>query len=120
MSITNFLSILHCHSGKLGLTEWGGRHTASRLIYFSQQRVSGLSGLILLLCKIFSAKFNTMSAVSAHHLPALPQKIDSREGLFRLKMGLVVNVGKMNIYFMMPPFSPYLGSFAAKYTAFWC
>jgi len=26
----------------------------------------------------------------------------------------------MNIYFMMPPFSPYFGRFAAKYTAFWC
>ena len=74
MSITNFLSILLCHSVKLGLTEWGGRHTANRFIYFYQQRVSGLSGLILLLCKIFSKRFNTMSAVFAHHLPALPQK----------------------------------------------
>ena len=61
-----------------------------------------------------------MSAVFAHHLPTLPPKIDSREGLFRLKMGLVVNAGKMNIYFMKSPFSPYFGSFAAKYTAFWC
>ena len=82
MSITNFLSILLCHSVKLGLTEWGGRHTANRLIYFSQQQVRGLNGFLLLLCKIFSAKFNAMSAVFAHHLPALPQKIDSREGLF--------------------------------------
>ena len=82
MPITIFLSILHCHSVRLRLTEWGGRHTASRLIYFSQQRVSGLSGLISLLCKIFSIKFNAMSAAFAHHLPALPQKIDSREGLF--------------------------------------
>ncbi len=82
MPITIFLSILHCHSVRLRLTEWGGLHTASRLIYFSQQRVSRLSGLILLLCKIFSVKFNTMSAVFAHHLPALPQKIDSRGGLF--------------------------------------
>ena len=65
MSITIFLGILHCHSVKLGLTEWGERHTASRLIYFSQQRVSGLSELILLLCKIFGTKFNTMSAVFA-------------------------------------------------------
>ena len=82
MSITIFLSILHCHSVKLGLTEWGERHTASRLIYFSQQRVSGLSGLIWLLRKIFSTKFNTMSAVFAHQSVAGPQKIDSREGLF--------------------------------------
>ena len=82
MSITIFLSILHCHSVKMGLTEWGGRHTASRLIYFSQQRVSGLSGLILLLCKIFSIKFNTMGAVFAHQSLAVLQIIDSREGLF--------------------------------------
>ena len=61
-----------------------------------------------------------MSAVFAHHLPALPQKIDSREGLFRCKKGIVVHAGKMNIYFMVPPFSPCFGSFAAKYTAFWC
>ena len=61
-----------------------------------------------------------MSAVFAHHLLALPQKIDSREGLFGCKMGLVVHAGKMNIYFMVPPFSPCFGSFAAKYTAFWC
>ena len=82
MLTTIFLSILHCHSVKLGLTEWGGRHTANRFIYFYQQRVSGLNGFFLLLCKIFSTKFNAMSAVFAHHLPALPQKIDSREGLF--------------------------------------
>ncbi len=82
MPITIFLNILHCHLVRLRLTKWGGRHTANRFIYFYQQRVSGLSGLILLLCKIFSTKFNIMSAVFAHHLPALPQKIDSREGLF--------------------------------------
>ena len=82
MSITIFLSILHCHSVRLRLTEWGGRHTASRLIYFSQQRFSGLSGLILLLCKIFNIKFNTMSVVFAHQLLAGLQEIDSREGLF--------------------------------------
>ena len=82
MSITIFLSILHCHSVKLGLTEWGGRHTANRFINFYQQRVSGLSGLILLLCKIFSIKFNAMSAVFAHQSLAGLQIIDSREGLF--------------------------------------
>ena len=71
-------------------------------------------------CQLFSAFFNIMSVVFAHQLLAGPQEIDSREGLFRWKMGLVVNVGKMNIYFMIPPFSPYFGRFAAKYTAFWC
>ena len=78
----NFLSILHCHSVKQGLTEWGGRHTTNRFITLYQQRVSGLNGLILLLCKIFSTKFNIVSAVFAHHLPALPKKNDSRKGLF--------------------------------------
>ena len=82
MPITIFLSILHCHSVRLRLTEWGGRHTENRLIYFSQQRVSRLSGLILLLCKIFSAKINTVSAVFAHQSLAGLQIIDSREGLF--------------------------------------
>ena len=120
MLTTIFLSILHCHSVKLGLTEWGGRHTANRLIYFSQQRVSGLSGHILLLCKIFSTKFNAMSVVFAHQSLARPQIIDFRVGLFGWKKGLVVNVGKMNIYFMTPPFSPCFRSFAAKYTALWC
>ena len=39
-----------------------------------------------------------MSAVFAHHLPALSQKNDSRVGLFGWKMGLVVDIGKVNFY----------------------
>ena len=89
MSITNFLNILHCHSVKLGVTEWGGRHTANRFIYFSQQRVSGLSGLILLLCKIFNTKFNTMSTVFAQHLLALPQKSILAKVCFDAKRGVL-------------------------------
>ena len=87
MSITIFLSILHCHLVKLGLTEWGERHTASRLIYFSQQRVSGLSELILLLCKIFGAKFNTMSAVFAHHRSPCRKKSILVKACFDAKRG---------------------------------
>ena len=33
-------------------------------------------------CQLFSVNFNIMSALSAHQPPTLPQKIDSREGLF--------------------------------------
>jgi len=40
-----------------------------------------------------------MSTLSVHQSPTLPQIIDSRAGLFWCKKGLVVNAGKMNIYF---------------------
>ncbi len=33
-------------------------------------------------CQLFSMNFNIISALSAHQPPTLPQKIDSREGLF--------------------------------------
>ena len=45
-------------------------------------------------CQLFSKKFNTISALSAHQPPTLPQKIDSREGLFGGKRGLSVNTIK--------------------------
>jgi hypothetical protein len=61
-----------------------------------------------------------MSAIFAHQSLALPQKIDSRGGLFGCKMGLVVNTDKMNFYSRKPPFAPILGLFAAKYIAIWC
>ena len=38
-------------------------------------------------CQLFSKKFNTMSALFIHQLLTLPQKIDSREGLFRCQIG---------------------------------
>jgi hypothetical protein len=50
----------------------------------------------------------------------LPQKIDSRGGLFENKMGWHVNAYKMNIYFKKASFTPLLGAFAAKCGAFWC
>ncbi len=61
-----------------------------------------------------------MSAVFAHQSLTLPQKIDSRGGLFWCKMGLVVNADKMNFYSRKPPFAPIWELFAAKYTAIWC
>ena len=37
---------------------------------------------ITCLCQLFSMKFNIMSALFIHQSRTLPQKIDSREGLF--------------------------------------
>ena len=61
-----------------------------------------------------------MSALFAHQSPALPQKIDSREGLFRCKMGLVVNASKVNAHCIKSQFAPVFGLFDAKCSAFWC
>ena len=61
-----------------------------------------------------------MSALFIHQVPTLPQKIDSREGSFWCKKGLVVHVGKMNIYLETPPFAPVIGLFAAKCTTICC
>ena len=71
-------------------------------------------------CQLFSANFNILSALSGHQPPTLPQKIDSREGLFWCKKGLVVHAGKMNFYLNGPPLTPVFGRFAAKCSAFWC
>ena len=61
-----------------------------------------------------------MSILSVHQSLTLPQKIDSREGWFRCKGWVVVNAGKMNIYYKEPPFAPILGLFGAKCCAIWC
>ena len=37
----------------------------------------------LISCQLFGRKFNIESALFVHQSPSLPQKIDSREGLFR-------------------------------------
>ena len=68
------------------------------------------------LCQLFSGKFNIISALSGHQSLTLPQKIDSREGLFWCQKGLVCEYDKMNIYFKKPPFVPHLGLFVAKCT----
>ena len=59
-----------------------------------------------------------MSALFVHQSPTLSQIIDSREGLFRCKKGLHVNVAKMNIYFKELAFVPIFGLFATKCSAF--
>ena len=74
----------------------------------------------IVFCPVFSKDFNIMSAPFVHQPLTLSQKIDSREGLFWWKKGLVYEYDKMNIYFKTPPFTPPFGHFAAKYTAFWC
>jgi len=53
---------------------------------------------LTLKCHDFSVNFNIVSALFAHQSLILPQKIDSREGLFRCKKGLVVHADKMNFY----------------------
>ena len=73
-----------------------------------------------LFCLVFGVKFNIFSALFVHQSFTLPQKNDSREGLFWCKKGLACACGKMNIYFSKPPFAPILGLFAAKCSAFWC
>ena len=60
-----------------------------------------------------------MSAVFIHQSFTSPQKIDSREGLFRCKKWLVCGCNKMNIYLNKPLFAPILGLFAAKCSAIW-
>jgi len=103
------------------------RHTANRFIYFSQQRVSGLSGLILLLCKIFNTKFNTMSTVFAQHLLALPQKSILAKVCFDAKRGVLYMQTKWIFILWHRHFHPIWGCllqntlrFGAKCTAFWC
>ncbi len=68
-----------------------------------------------------------MSALSVHQSLTLPQKIDSREGWFRCKRGVVINAGKMNIYYKEPHLHPFWGylvlnvvQYGAKRSAFWC
>ena len=49
-------------------------------------------------CLTFGKNFNIMSAFFVHQSFTLPQKIDSRGGLFWCKKGAVVHAGKMNFY----------------------
>ena len=69
-------------------------------------------------CLVFSKKFNIMSAFVVHQSPTLPQKIDSREGLFWCEIGLACACGKMNFYLKRLPFTPVSGQFATKCSAF--
>jgi len=58
-------------------------------------------------CLVFSNKFNIMSALFVHQSLTLPQKNDSREGLFWYEMGLACECSKMNIYLNKQSFAPF-------------
>ena len=80
-----------------------------KLTRLVDELVIPLVNSLALKCHLFSMNFNIMSALFIHQLFCLPQKIDSRESLFRCKKGLVVHAGKMNIYLNRPPLTPVFG-----------
>ena len=94
--------------------------TASRKRTYFPYRCHAIIYGAIVFCLFFCQKFNLISAIFGHQSSALPQKIDSREGLFWCKRGLVCACGKMNFYLERPPFAPVFGLFAAKCGAFWC
>ena len=100
--------------------EWYALYIARLLLVNWLTRQLLCFSLDYFFCPLFSKSFNTNIALFIYQPTARSQKIDSREGLFSFKMGLVVHAGKMNIYFITPPFSPYIGPFLAKCSAFWC
>ena len=71
-------------------------------------------------CLVFSKKFNIMSTLSVHQSLTLPQKIDSRGGLFWCKKRLACACGKMNFYLKETAVALVIWLFVAKYSAFWC
>ena len=71
-------------------------------------------------CLVFSHKFNIVSGLFVHQSLTLPQKIDSRGGLFWCKTRVACECNEMNIYLKKSPFAPTFGPFIAKYGAFWC
>ena len=71
-------------------------------------------------CIVLSQKFNIMSALSVQQLAIMPQKIDSREGLFWYKRGLVLGCWRMNIYYNELAIAPYFEPFLAKWGAICC
>ena len=73
-----------------------------------------------LFCLVFSKEFNIISTLFVHQSLTLPQKIDSRGGLFWCKKGWHATVDKMYFYLRRPPFAPLSGLFTAKFSAFWC
>ena len=73
----------HCHGKKTHFSR-SEKRTINPLTY----PLANLSTRPLAkCCQLFSKKFNTMSALFIHQLLTLPQKIDSREGLFRCQIG---------------------------------
>ena len=69
----------------------------------AHSRVSAIN----LFCLVFGKKFNIMSALFVHQSLTLPQKNDSRAGLFWYEMGLTCVCFKMNIYLNKQSFAPF-------------
>ena len=65
-------------------------------------------------CLVFGMNFNIMIAIFVRQVLTVSQKIDSREGSFWCRMGVIVNACKMDIYLKAPPFAPPFGLFVAK------
>ncbi len=115
---------LHTQGGFTSVLKHNINHFSTNTCFctnrFAPRNLTNKRQRVLLFCTIFGSFFNTMSAFFAHQLPTLPQKIDSREGLFRCKKGPTCECNKMYFYLKMPLFAPVFGSFAAKCSAFWC
>ena len=59
------------------------REKNNQLVHLSTCLLTNLSTRQLTsICQLFSERFNIISTLSGHQSPTLPQKIDSREGLF--------------------------------------
>ena len=93
------------------------REKNNQLVHLSTCLLANLSARQpVSFCQLFSKEFNIISTLFLYSSLTLPQKIDSREGLFWCQKGFVCEYDKMNIYFKKPPFVPHLGLFVAKCT----
>ena len=57
-------------------------HEKRTINFFTCPLIVLLTCQSIIFCQLFREKFNIMSAFFVHQAPTLPQKIDSREGLF--------------------------------------
>ncbi len=114
-SKSNLLKAFQCILYKLKTSlQWHLMRKKSRLLFYIsyvlmsewmclcqntiRRTINSFTCQFVSFCKFFSKKFNTKSGLFIHQLRTLPQKIDSREGLFRCRKGLACPYGRMNIY----------------------
>ena len=112
---THKLDCPSAHQLKSSQTNTPVNPLTCRLVNFNPHRLINLNP-----CQLFGTDFNIKSALFVHQPPTLPQKIDSRGGLFWCQKGAIVHAVKMNFYLNRPSPTPVLGPFAAKWSAFWC
>ena len=112
---THQLNCPSAHQLKSSQTNTPVNPLTCRLVNFNPHRLINLNP-----CQLFGTDFNIKSALFVHQPSTLPQKIDSRGGLFWCQKGAIVHTGKMNIYLDRPPLTPVFGPFSAKCSAFWC